>query len=343
VARNGDSFITSPLGNVFPTGWAFQRFSLTLKRSHYRTDTSFSGSGNPFVFWFYALGFFVFLSIGFITVLDAKQKRWYLGFLVLFVLSNLFMLQPWSLDNVKIINIYMFGATAVVALGLVKLFYLNQPPDQEEEEQEQAETVSGSSWAVFALYDSITTRLCEIRDHPFLRTTPIVILARVIVVLVVVSLCFSGVLSVIRERNLHWQFQDSEDMATAQWIIEHTKPSAVFATSESHIIPASTNAGRQQVAGYGGWLSTHAYSGWQDRLIHVKEIWAGTPAAYDRLKEYKVSYLLRESNMDVSEDFLSQCCTEVFRSPTSRYILYQVKKSKKDKRGKPPSVRVRSP
>jgi len=72
--RNGDSFITSPLGNVFPTGWAFQRFSLTLKRSHYRTDTSFSGSGNPFVFWFYALGFFVFLSIGFITVLDAKQK-----------------------------------------------------------------------------------------------------------------------------------------------------------------------------------------------------------------------------------------------------------------------------
>jgi len=155
------------------------------------------------------------------------RRRWYLGFLVLFVLSNLFMLQPWSLDNVKIINIYMFGATAVVALGLVKLFYLNQPPDQEdeEEEEEQAETVSGSSWAVFALYDSITTRLCEICDHPFLRTTPIVMLARVIVVLVVVSLCFSGVLSVIRERNLHWQFQDSEDMATAQWIIEHTKPS----------------------------------------------------------------------------------------------------------------------
>jgi len=39
-----------------------------------RTDNSFSGAGSPTMFWFYALGFFVFLSLGFFFILNSKQK-----------------------------------------------------------------------------------------------------------------------------------------------------------------------------------------------------------------------------------------------------------------------------
>lgn len=55
-----------------------------------------------------------------------------------------------------------------------------------------------------------------------------------------------------------------------------------------------------------GWLYSHAYNGWYDRTLHVKEMWAGDQKAYERFKEYNVSYMLREWHMTVNEAFLSE-------------------------------------
>lgn len=78
-------------------------------------------------------------------------------------------------------------------------------------------------------------------------------------------------------------------------------------------------------------------------------MWNGSPEAHNRFNEYNVTYMLREWHMSVNEDFLGQvdqsrlsfssplfltlhsprgvvlqCCTEVYRSPSSRYVLYKV-------------------
>lgn len=325
--------------------WAFPQFVLFAQRGkewgffQYKplwTDNSFSGAGSPTMFWFYALGFFVFLSLGFFFILNSKQKQWYLGHLVLFLLANLFLLQPWAKDNIKIINIYLFGASSVIGLGLVKIFNWDNskfgirrdklaiPPPIVPSKHADDQILSLSAIYELPLVVNLTNKFNKIIGNPFFRTHAFTVLLKVLVVLLVISLCFSGFLNIIRERNLHWRFQDDEDLQTGQWIIDHTDPHAVFATSEGHIVPVSTNAGRQHVAGYPGWLYSHAYSGWYDRTLHVKEMWNGSPEAYRRFKDYNVSYLFREWHMSVNENFLSECCSEVYRSPSSRYVLYKV-------------------
>ncbi|ELR19176.1 uncharacterized protein ACA1_032000 [Acanthamoeba castellanii str. Neff] len=333
--------------------WAFPQFVVFAQRgkewgfAQFKplwTDPSFSGTGNPIMFWFYSLGFFVFLSLGFFFILNGKQKQWYLGHLALFAFANLFLLQPWTKDNIKIINIYMFGASSVVGLGLVRLFNRDSSGVKGRRDKLSApspiltphQRLEQSQSILAPFYDSpVVVKFNEFCANPFFQTATWATALKVVVILLVVSMCFTGVISVIREPNLHWRFQDNEDLATGQWIIDHTDPYAVFATSEGHIVPVSTNAGRQHVAGYPGWLYSHAYNGWYDRTLHVKEMWAGDQKAYERFKEYNVSYMLREWHMTVNEAFLSECCSEQYRSDSGRYAIYKVERTEKPQ---PPQV-----
>lgn len=123
----------------------------------------------------------------------------------------------------------MFGAAGVVGLGLVRLF------NRDGNQKGRRDKLSAPSPIIPShrepqsllspIYDSpLVVKLNEFCAHPFFQTATFNLLLKVIVVLLVVSLCFTGVLSVIRERNLHWRFQDNEDLATGQWIIDNTDP-----------------------------------------------------------------------------------------------------------------------
>jgi hypothetical protein len=174
-----------------------------------------------------------------------NYRQWYLGHLALFAFANLFLLQPWTKDNIKIINIYMFGASSVIGLGLVRLFNRDNTGVKGRRDKLSAPSPIASPHQRFEqtqsimdpIYNSpVVVKFNEFRANPFFQTSSWATTLKVIVVLVVISLCFTGVINVIREPNLHWKFQDNEDLAMGQWIIDHTDPHV-----RPHLSPPASN------------------------------------------------------------------------------------------------------
>ncbi len=71
-------------------------------------------------------------------------------------------------------------------------------------------------------------------------------------------------------------------------------------------------------------MYSHAYSGWWDRLQHVKQVWKGEADAWKHIREYNISYLFKEWHMEANMEFLGSCCNEVYRSPSGRFTIYKV-------------------
>ena len=70
----------------------------------------------------------------------------------------------------------------------------------------------------------------------------------------------SGVLTVFWVAwgdNARYQAFSSEDFALAEWVKQNTPPYDVFLTSQDHLNPVASLAGRKILAGYEGWLWSH--------------------------------------------------------------------------------------
>jgi hypothetical protein len=63
-----------------------------------------------------------------------------------------------------------------------------------------------------------------------------------------------GLLSVVREFQLHDQFASNADVALADWVRANTSPQDVFVGTDRPNEPVATLAGRPIVMGYRGWL-----------------------------------------------------------------------------------------
>eukprot|EP01104_Vermistella_antarctica_P016815 TRINITY_DN5818_c0_g1_i2.p1 TRINITY_DN5818_c0_g1~~TRINITY_DN5818_c0_g1_i2.p1 ORF type:complete len:726 (+),score=126.40 TRINITY_DN5818_c0_g1_i2:173-2350(+) len=96
------------------TGQRFLRFI-----SVWSNNSNEFGGGNPIQLWVEALGAFVPLAFVGMCLMSRTQIWFYSCFIAVFVLGNLVLLQPWSKDNLKIINIWVFVGAGVVANALV--------------------------------------------------------------------------------------------------------------------------------------------------------------------------------------------------------------------------------
>lgn len=73
-------------------------------------------------FWFKNLGFSLPLIIWGFILAKKKLKVFYLPFLALFVLANVFLFQPWEWDNTKIFTYWYIPSSFLAALALNRLW-----------------------------------------------------------------------------------------------------------------------------------------------------------------------------------------------------------------------------
>ncbi|HEX4102208.1 MAG TPA: hypothetical protein VHY21_16980 [Pseudonocardiaceae bacterium] len=130
---------------------------------------------------------------------------WYLPFLAILIVTQVYAFQPFEYDNLKLIY-YVYLMAGLFAGFLAVQVY------------------RASRWNLALL------------------------LAAGLVVAI------PGLLSVIHEFQMRYQFADSSDVALASWVRSNTRPDAVFIGAARPTQPIATLGGRSIVLGYQGWL-----------------------------------------------------------------------------------------
>jgi hypothetical protein len=110
-----------------------------------------------------------------------------------------------------------------------------------------------------------------------------------------VLLGLSGALDLTRASNFSVsavQFTDPEGLRVAEWVREHTSPTALFVVADEHNSPISTLTGRRVLIGYPGWLWTYGLPDWQSKGADNKLILGGDSSTPDLLRKYGVDYVM---------------------------------------------------
>ncbi|OHS93029.1 hypothetical protein TRFO_40655 [Tritrichomonas foetus] len=84
------------------------------------------------------------------------------------------------------------------------------------------------------------------------------------------------------------------DVQVGLWIAENTPTKAVFLTSDWHVHPAATIAGRQLLLGYGGWVSSHGLDYWGKLDLTKKML--SNPRQLTNYYKYNVSYVISRNH-----------------------------------------------
>lgn len=107
-----------------------------------------------------------------------------------------------------------------------------------------------------------------------------------------------GVLSIVREFQLRFQFATPDDIAMADWVAKNTPIDAVFATTDRPNISIATLAGRKLIMGYRGWLVSYNIP-YTDREAAVKAALAGR-FQDPLLQRFGATYLAVNASEDAS-------------------------------------------
>jgi hypothetical protein len=84
-----------------------------------------AGESSPLVFWLANAGvFIVLLLLALLTknLSDARQTRFYLPFILWFIVPNVWTLAPWTWDNIKVLVYWSLASSPFVAAALAFLF-----------------------------------------------------------------------------------------------------------------------------------------------------------------------------------------------------------------------------
>ncbi len=135
----------------------------------------------------------------------------------------------------------------------------------------------------------------------------------------------SGALSLVRETTLHYRLYSPQDVEFGEWVAANTPPHAVFLSSDWHLHPVPTLAGRQVVMGYRGWLWSHGIA-YAQRERDVTQMFAGGSAAVELMRAYGVGYVVvsdsEARDFNANEAFFASRYERVFENPS--YRLYKI-------------------
>jgi len=84
-----------------------------------------AGQSNPLVFWMVNAGFFILLLLAALLVKNlttSRQARFYLPFVLWFIVPNVVTLAPWTWDNIKVLVYWSLASSPFVAFALAFLF-----------------------------------------------------------------------------------------------------------------------------------------------------------------------------------------------------------------------------
>jgi len=110
--------VSLPLFNVISTE--------TNPLKYIRFDPGWTSQENILWFWLKNLGLFGPILLVSLTWLYKKNRHFfliYLPFLLMFLISNVFVFQPWDFDNSKLLIYWFFASTIIVAYFLNDQFF----------------------------------------------------------------------------------------------------------------------------------------------------------------------------------------------------------------------------
>ena len=110
-----------------------------------------------------------------------------------------------------------------------------------------------------------------------------------------VVLCLSGALDLSRAADFSVssvQFTDPEGLRVAEWVRQHTSPTAIFVVADDHNSPIASLSGRRVMSGYPAWLWTYGLPDWQSKGADNKLILEGDSSTRDLIKKYGVDYVM---------------------------------------------------
>ena len=153
-------------------------------------------------------------------------------------------------------------------------------------------------------------------------------LTAVLAVLVMVVLGLSGALDLARASDFRVsanQFTDPGGLKVADWVRNHTSPTALFAVADDHNSPIPTLAGRRELIGYSGWLWTYGLADYIQKAADDKRILGGDPSAPALVRQYHVDYVMigpQEVPRGGSRAYWDQHATLVYDD--GEYAVYRV-------------------
>jgi len=110
-----------------------------------------------------------------------------------------------------------------------------------------------------------------------------------------VSLTIAGALDLARtaDRTVSSSgFIDSQGLAAATWVREHTDPHATLLVAPNHNEPVAMLSGRPILVGYGGWLWTYGLSDWVGRTADATTLLKGEPGSAALARHYRIRYVV---------------------------------------------------
>jgi hypothetical protein len=110
-----------------------------------------------------------------------------------------------------------------------------------------------------------------------------------------VLLCLSGTLDLVRASDFavsSVQFTDVDGLRVAEWVRQHTSPTARFVVADEHNSPIPTLAGRRVLIGYPGWLWTYGLPDYTQKGADNKLILAGDPSTPELVRKYGIDYVM---------------------------------------------------
>jgi len=153
-------------------------------------------------------------------------------------------------------------------------------------------------------------------------------LTAIVAVLLMLLLGLSGALDLARASDFTVssnQFTDEGGLKVADWVRNHTSPTAVFAVADEHNSPIPTLAGRRELIGYAGWLWTYGLADYLQKSADDKRILAGDPSALTLVRKYHVDYVMigpQEVPRGGSRAYWEQHATLVYDD--GEYAVYRV-------------------
>jgi hypothetical protein len=141
---------------------------------------------------------------------------------------------------------------------------------------------------------------------------------RLIALVIVLASTASGIAALKHESQQRSLVFDSEEIAAADYVRDHTEPRALFLTAPVIEQPLLCLAGRAILRGPAFWLWSHGYE-FRDRERDVRAIYAGGPEALGLLSYYGIDYVYlgpserRDFRTDAS--FFDASFPVLYRSP----------------------------
>ncbi len=217
------------------------------------------------ILWFWLKNFGVIFVVWLISLVinglrvkELKAKELVLPSVVLFILPNILLFQPWEFDNNKIIFWWWTVAT-LLALSVFDVV--------------ATETLNSKSETLNKFQNSnFQTKISKKLS---------VVISRSALVIFVISSSFAGVIDTayrlesglkIEKNKRNFGYYGQEELKAADWIKNNTQPNDIFLTSASPTQFVPMLSGRPIYLGFTGWLWTQGGDGViSDRRTKISE------------------------------------------------------------------------